>query len=84
MIHMDVERVKEAKVQTLRSEFEVVHIKDGESIEEFVVKLTTIVIRSLGEKVEEIFVVKKYLRVVPLRFMQIVTSIEQLGDLQNM
>ena len=29
-------------------------------------------------------VVKKFLRVVPLRFMQIVTSIEQFGDLKNM
>ena len=49
-------------------------------------KLTMIVsdIRSLGDMVEEISVVKKFLRVVPPRFMQIVTSIEQFGDLKNM
>ena len=49
-------------------------------------KLMTIVsgIRSLGDMVEEIFVVKKFLRIVSPRFMQIVTSIEQFSDLKNM
>ena len=75
-MHVSVEQVKEAKVQTLKSEFEAIRRKDGESIDDFFMKLTTIVtgICWLDEKVEEIFVVKKFLRVVPLRFMQIVTS----------
>ncbi|XP_020596269.1 uncharacterized protein LOC110036216 [Phalaenopsis equestris] len=41
-------------------------------------------IRSLGEKMEEISVVKKFLRAVPQKYMQIVTAIEQFGDLKNM
>ena len=40
-------------------------------------------IRSLGNVVE-ISVVKKFIQVVPPRFMQIVTSIEQFDDLKNM
>ncbi|XP_022955161.1 inositol transporter 4-like isoform X3 [Cucurbita moschata] len=78
--------VKEAKVQTLKSEFEAIRMKNGESIDDFSMKLTIIVsgIRSIGDMVEEIFVVKKFLRAVPSRFMQIVTSIEQFGDLKNM
>ena len=61
-------------------------MKDSESIDDFSMKLTTIVtnIHSLGDKVEEIYVIKKFLRVVPLRFMQIVMSIEQFDDLKNM
>ena len=49
-------------------------------------KLTMIVsdIHLLGDKVEKIFVAKKFLRAVAPRFMQIVTSVEQFGDLKNM
>ncbi|XP_047309535.1 uncharacterized protein LOC124912946 [Impatiens glandulifera] len=85
-MHVVVERVKEAKVQTLRTHFEATRMKDGETVDDFSMKLTSIVtgIRSLGEKVEEISVVKKFLRVVPQKYMQIVTVIEQFGDLKNM
>lgn len=85
MMHMRADRVKEAKIQTLRINFEVIRMKDGESVDDFFIRLNTIVtgIRSLGEKIEEITVVKKFLRVVPLRFMQIVTSIEQFGDIKK-
>ena len=49
-------------------------------------KLTKIVtnIRSLCYNVKEIFIVKKFFQVVPSRFMQIVTSIEQINNLKNM
>ena len=62
-MHVGVDHVKEAKVQTLKSEFEAIHMKDGESIDDFAMKLTTIVsdIRPLGDIVEEISVVKKFL-----------------------
>ncbi|GJR90263.1 zinc finger, CCHC-type containing protein, partial [Tanacetum coccineum] len=85
-MHMGAERVKEAKVQTLRSDFEVIRMKDSESVDEFAMRLNTIVtgIRTLGDTVEEITVVKKFLRAVPIWFMQIVTSIEQFRDLKNM
>ena len=85
-MHVGVERVKEAKAQTLKSEFKAIRMKNGESIDDFSMKLTTIVsgIRPLGDMVEEIFVVKKFLRAVPPRFMQIFTSIEQFSDLKNM
>lgn len=85
-MYMGANRLKEAKVQTLRSDFEVIRMKNGETIDDFVMRLNTIVtgIRSLGEKIEESTVVKKFLRAVPMKFIQIVTSIEQFGDLKNM
>ena len=66
-MHVGVERVKEAKVQTLKSEFEAIRMKDGESIDDFAMKLTMIVsnIHPLGDVVEEISVVKKFLRAFP-------------------
>ena len=82
-MHVGVERVKEAKAQTLQ--FKVIRMKDDESIDDFAMKLTTIVsgIRSLGDVVEEISIVKKFLQAIPPRFMQIVTSIEQFSNLKN-
>ena len=67
-MHEGVERVKEEKMQTLKSEFKAIRMKDGESIDDFAMKLTTIVssIHSLGV-VEEISVIKKFLQAVPPR-----------------
>lgn len=85
-MHMGVERVIEAKVQTLKTELDVLQMKDGESIDDFAMKLASIVskIRALGEKIEEAYVVKKLLRVVPKRFLQVVSTIEQFGDFKTM
>ncbi|XP_039117525.1 uncharacterized protein LOC120253262 [Dioscorea cayenensis subsp. rotundata] len=85
-MHMGAERVKEAKIQTLRSEFEGLRMREAETVDDFATKLTTIVnkIRALGDKVEEAYVVKKLLRVVPSKFIQIASTIEQFGNLQTM
>ncbi|GJW97952.1 hypothetical protein Tco_0179760 [Tanacetum coccineum] len=40
-MHMGAKRVKEAKVQTLRSDFEVIRMKDNESVDEFAMRLNT-------------------------------------------
>ncbi|XP_074328235.1 uncharacterized protein LOC141666139 [Apium graveolens] len=58
------DRVKRAKVQTLRAEFEMMSMKDPEIIDEFRMKLSALVtnIRALGETVEESYIVKKLLR----------------------
>ena len=71
-MYVGEKRVKEAKVQTLKSEFEAIRMKDGESIDDFAMKSMMIVsgIRSLGYMVEEISVVKKFLQNVPPRFIQ--------------
>ena len=62
-MHVGVERVKEPKVLTCKSEFKAIRMKDGESIDDFAMKLTTIIsdIRSLGDMVEQISVVMKFL-----------------------
>ena len=48
--------------------------------------MTTIVnqIRALGEEFEETYAVKKFLRAVPNKFLQIASAIEQFGDLKTM
>ena len=86
MMRMGVERVREAKAQTLRKEFETIRMSDGESIDDFAMRLTGLVnnIRTLGDTLEEEKVVKKFLRVVPSKYTQVAISIEQLIDLKTL
>ncbi|GKB05364.1 ribonuclease H-like domain, reverse transcriptase, RNA-dependent DNA polymerase [Tanacetum coccineum] len=49
-MHMGAERVKEAKVQTLRSDFEVIRMKDSESVDEFAMRLNTDCSKSIHER----------------------------------
>ncbi|KAI3684116.1 hypothetical protein L6452_33335 [Arctium lappa] len=85
-MYMGANRVKTAKVQTLKAEFETLSMKDTEIIDDFAVKVNNIVsnIRALGEKVDEAYVVKKLLRAVPSKFLQIASTIEQFADLDKM
>ena len=54
-MHLGVERVKEVKVQTLKSKFKAIHMKNYELVEYLAMNGTTIVINihSLGNRVEE-------------------------------
>ncbi|XP_074359954.1 uncharacterized protein LOC141700075 [Apium graveolens] len=78
--------VKKARIQTLRSEFESLSMKDSDQLDEFYLKLNGMVtkIRALGEEMKESYVVKKLLRAVPSKFVHIVSTIEQFGDLDTM
>lgn len=80
------QRVKTAKVQTLKAEFETVVMKDTDSVDDFSMKLSNLVtnIRALGEEMAESYVVKKLLRAVPHKFLQIASTIEQFGNLDTM
>lgn len=78
--------VKKAKIQTLKAKFESLCMKDTESIDDFCMRLNGLVtnIRTLGEIVEEAYVVKKLFRAVSSKFLQITSTIEQFGDLEAM
>lgn len=80
------DRVKKARVQTLKAEFESLQMNESDQLHEFYMKLNGLVsnIRSLGEEVSEAYVVKKLLRANPSRFLQITSTIEQFGDLEKM
>ncbi|CAL4903867.1 unnamed protein product [Urochloa decumbens] len=85
-MHIGAKRLRDAKMQTLRLEFEGLRMKEAESVDEFAVRLTTVVnkIQTLGEDIEESYVVRKFLRAVPSKFLQIASTIEQFGDLDTM
>lgn len=83
---LGADRVKKARIQTLKAEFEFLVMKDTELIEDFCMRLNGLVtnIRALGETVDETYVVKKLLRAVPSKFLQITSTIEQFGNLETM
>lgn len=80
------DRVKQEKVQTLRTEFESLSMKENEQLNEFYLKLNGLVsnIRALGDEMKESYVVKKLLRAVSPKFLQIVSTLEQFGDLKKL
>nr|GEZ51766.1 zinc finger, CCHC-type [Tanacetum cinerariifolium] len=73
-------------MQTLKSDFEMLHMKEDETIDTFTEKLTTLVNKaaSLGHTIEDQTLVRKLLNVVPDRYLQIDASIEQYSDLSEM
>uniref|UniRef100_A0ACD5UVV1 Uncharacterized protein n=1 Tax=Avena sativa TaxID=4498 RepID=A0ACD5UVV1_AVESA len=63
-MHVGAERVREARIQSLRSDFDALKMSCAESVDDFAAKFTTLVgrIRELGDPMEEKYVVKKLLR----------------------
>lgn len=84
-MHLGEDCVKEARAEP-QGEFENLRMKDTESIDDFAMRLTSIIskIRGLGDKMEEIYVVRKFLHAVTGKFAPVVTMLEQFGDLKAM
>ncbi|CAM8944369.1 unnamed protein product [Rhodiola kirilowii] len=84
--HIGAERVKEAGLQTLMAEFDRIKMKETDTIDVFVGKLSEISSKSasLGESIEEPKLVKKFLKSLPRnKYIHIVASLEQVLDLNR-
>ena len=84
--HIGAERVREARLQTLMAEFERIKMKDGDTIDMFVGRLSEITSKSasLGEVIEEPKLVKKFLKSLPRKkYIHMVASLEQVLDLNE-
>ncbi|XP_074336208.1 uncharacterized protein LOC141673365 [Apium graveolens] len=86
VMRQGADRVKKARVQIVKAEFETLWMDDVEQLDDFYMKLNGLMstIRALGEKMHDSYIVKKLLRAVPSRFLQIALTIEQFGDLEKM
>jgi hypothetical protein len=84
-LRLGADQVKEVKAQRLLREFENVAFKDGETIDEFGMRISNLAaeLRTMGETVEDVRIIKKFLHVVPSRFSPVVVSIEMFCDLKN-
>jgi hypothetical protein len=79
------ERARDASVQQLCREFGILSFKEGESVTEFGIRITTLAtnLRTLGDNITDIEVVKKLLQVVPERLTQAAVSLEVFLDLNK-
>ncbi|KAJ0828650.1 putative RNA-directed DNA polymerase [Helianthus annuus] len=84
--YVGAERVQKARLRILKSEFEGLLMKDGETIDEYVGKLSGMVSKynSVGAKLEDEELVRKLFDTVPERFINLVASIEQSSDVETM
>jgi hypothetical protein len=85
-MRLGADRVKEVNAQKLLQEFENISFKDGETVDDFGMRINNLVanLKALGETVDEPRVVKKFLRVIPAKFAPVVVSIEMFCDLKTM
>nr|GFC92643.1 putative zinc finger, CCHC-type [Tanacetum cinerariifolium] len=68
---LGVDRVRTARLATLRKELETMRMKEGEAVDDFVTKLNGIAsrVRSLGYELEEVDLVKRLLNSMPKPFI---------------
>ncbi|XP_015582859.2 uncharacterized protein LOC107262301 [Ricinus communis] len=78
--------VKRAQLQALRREFEVLKMKEGETINDYFgrVMIVSNSMRNCGELVEEVKIVEKILRTLMDKFNYVVCSIEESKNLDEL
>eukprot|EP00253_Pinus_taeda_P022060 PITA_22060 len=83
--YQGMEKVKTAKLQLLRRDFENLNMKESDNIDSFFTHVIGLVtqMRTHGKVLEERRIVEKLLRVLPSKFDVIVTTIEETKDLSN-
>eukprot|EP00253_Pinus_taeda_P020619 PITA_20619 len=79
-------KVKRAKLQTLRIQYENLKMYNDESVANYFLRVDEIVncMKNLGEEIKEVVVVEKVLRSLSSRFESKVSAIEEKENLQNL
>jgi hypothetical protein len=82
---IDEERVKDARLQTLKNEFDAMRMREDESIDSYSGKLAGMSTRynGLGGMLTDAALVKKIFDTVPEKFINVVVGIEQFLDLKK-
>lgn len=80
------DRVKAARLSTLKGEFDFLRMKEGESLDDYAGKISGMAARyvNLGATLDDAAMVKKLLDTVPDRLYPAVAGIEQFCDVEKM
>lgn len=79
-------RVKRAQLQTLRRNFELLEMKNGESIDAYFTRVMVVAndMRNCGDEMQDVKIVEKILRTLTENFNYIVCSIEESKDIDSL
>ena len=77
---------KKATAQLLKQEYSNLKFKDGESVEDFSLRLQMLIskLKNYGVTIDEEKAVSKFLHSVPAKYIQIALSIETMLDLSTL
>ena len=78
--------MKRAQLQALRTDFETLHMKEGETVDDFFARTLTIAnkMKAHGEKMSQTIINEKILRSMTSKFNYVVCSIEESNDLDTL
>ena len=80
------ERVRDARLQTLKSDFDALRMKETDQIDQYAGQLSGMAVRygNLGGSLDDQALVRKLFDTVPERFIQVIARIEQFYDLKKL
>ncbi len=80
------DRVRDARLQTLKGEFTSMVMEAGETLDQYAGRITTMGVRysALGATLNDAAMVKKLFDTVPEKFISLVAGIEQFYDVDTM
>jgi hypothetical protein len=84
-IYKGYSKIKAAKLQTYRGQFEQLNMKEDEDITDYFLQVdeTVNAIIGLGEEIEESVIFQKVLRSLPMRFNPKISALEERADLKS-
>ena len=79
-------KVKRAQLQALRRDFETLHMKPEDSVDEYFSKAMAIAskMRLHGDKMDDVTIIEKILRSMSPKFNYVVCAIEEANDIETM
>jgi hypothetical protein len=79
-------KVKRAQLQALRRDFEVLAMRESESVDDYFARTLAVAnkMKSFGENIEQVTIVEKILRSMSAKFNYVVCSIEESNDVTSL
>ncbi|XP_019451820.1 PREDICTED: uncharacterized protein LOC109353918 [Lupinus angustifolius] len=81
--HAGGDKIKKVKLQTLRKQYKLLYMDEGDKIGEYFTKILTITnqMKNYGESITYLMIIEKIMRSLPQKFDFIVVAIEESKDI---